>query len=103
MIMGPDRTYHAHQFIFSFSSNLSNRPSWLSVSFLLHVRYTVLYRIVSYQHTVAHCADTQDSGPLRVGVRKGSFPGPRGVEGAVHTMEMNCCCSLNKRRASYTI
>jgi len=28
----------------------SGRLSWLSVSFLLHVKYTVSYRIVSYKN-----------------------------------------------------
>jgi len=50
MIIGLDRTYHAHQFIFSFFSSIflfvpCGRLSWLSVSFLLHVKYTVSYRI----------------------------------------------------------
>ena len=55
MIMGLDRTYHAHQFIFilfyffHFLFIPCGRLSWLSVSFLLHVKYTVLYRcIISY-------------------------------------------------------
>jgi len=48
MIIGLDRTYHAHQFIFSFFFVLfifllilCGRLSWLSVSFLLLVKYTV--------------------------------------------------------------
>jgi len=51
--MGLDRTCHAHQFIFSFfffyvSLFIScGKLSWLSISFLLHVKYTVSYRIVS--------------------------------------------------------
>ena len=49
MIMGLDRTYHVHQFIFSFFPLHflfipCGRLSWLSVSFLLHVKYTVSYR-----------------------------------------------------------
>ena len=43
MIMGLDWTYHAHQFIFCFL---------LHVSFLLHVKYTLSYRIVSYRSVV---------------------------------------------------
>ena len=53
MIMGLDRTYHAHQFIFSFFSFTflffpCGRLSWLSVRFLLHVNYTVSYRMPLY-------------------------------------------------------
>jgi len=48
--MGLDRTYNAHQFIFSFSFAFLFVPcgglSWLPVSFLLHVKYTLSYRIV---------------------------------------------------------
>ena len=49
-----DRTYHAHQFIFiffllHFLFIPCGRLSWLSVSFLVHVKYTVSYRIVSYR------------------------------------------------------
>ena len=54
MIMGLDRTYHAYQFIFSFFFLHflfvpCGRLSCLSVSFFLHVKYTVSYRIVSYR------------------------------------------------------
>ena len=72
VIMGLDRTYHAHQFIFSFSFSSSSsssslywqkwhwhflfvtcgRLSWLPVSFLLHVKYRVSYRIVSYRSVI---------------------------------------------------
>ena len=45
---GPD---HAHHFIFSFTFYFlfipCGRLSWLPVSFLLHVKYTLSYRIVS--------------------------------------------------------
>jgi len=44
--MGLDRTYHAHQFICSFFFFL--HFSFIScgrLSFLLHVKYTVSYRI----------------------------------------------------------
>jgi len=54
--MGLGRTYHAHQFIFSFFSftffcsfRACGRLSWLHVSVLLHLKYTVSYRIVSYR------------------------------------------------------
>ena len=44
MVMGLDRTYHAHHFIFSFTFYFlfipCGRLSWLPVSFLLHVKYT---------------------------------------------------------------
>ena len=51
IIMGLDRTYHAHQFIFSFLKYifcfiLCGRLSWISVSFLLHVKCAVSYHIV---------------------------------------------------------
>jgi len=51
--MGLDRTYHAHQFIFRFAFLIflfipCGRLSWLPFSFLLHVKYTLSYRIVSY-------------------------------------------------------
>jgi len=51
MIVGLHRTYHAHQFIFTFFLFYffflpCGRLSWLSVSFLLHVKYTLSYRIV---------------------------------------------------------
>ena len=51
-ITGPDRTYHAARFIFSFFSLIflfvpCGGLSWVQVSFLLHVKYTLLYRIVS--------------------------------------------------------
>jgi len=49
MIVGLDRTYHAHQFVFNFSFTFFNVPcgrlSTLFVSFLLHVKYTVSYHI----------------------------------------------------------
>ena len=46
MITGLDWTYHAHQFIFSFTFNFflfipCCRLSWLPVRFLLHVKYTL--------------------------------------------------------------
>ena len=49
-----DRTFHAHQFIFSFFSDIflfysCGGLSWLSVNFLLHVKYALSYRIVSYR------------------------------------------------------
>jgi len=47
MIMALDQTFHAHQFIFSFLLHflfILCELSWLSVSFLLHVKYTVSYR-----------------------------------------------------------
>ena len=51
MIMGLDRTYHAHRFIlvshFNFLFVPCGRLSWLPVSFLMHVKYTLSYRIVS--------------------------------------------------------
>ena len=31
------------------------RLSWLSVSFLLHVKYTVSYRIITYRREAARC------------------------------------------------
>jgi len=45
--MGLDRTYHVHQFIFSFSVILIFCSFRVVDSFLLHVKYTVSYRIVS--------------------------------------------------------
>ena len=52
MIMGLDRTYHASRFILVrffifFLFVPCGRLSWLPVSFLLHVKYTLSYRIVS--------------------------------------------------------
>ena len=52
VIMGMDRTYHAHQFIFSFAFYFilfipCGRLSWLLVSFLLYVKYTLSYCIAS--------------------------------------------------------
>ena len=51
VIIGLDRTYHAHHFIFSFTFYFlfipSGRLSWLTISFLLHVKYTLPYRIVN--------------------------------------------------------
>ena len=54
MTTGLDRTHHAYRFIFSFFLLHflfipCGRLSWLSVSFFLHVKYTVSYRIVSYR------------------------------------------------------
>ena len=61
MTMGLDRTYHAHQFIFSFSFTSlfipCGRLSWLSVSFLLPVKYTVSYRIVQFH--IVHAVDVR--------------------------------------------
>jgi len=52
MTTGLDRTYHAHRFFlvldFIFLFVPCGRLSWLPVSFLLHVKYTLSYRIVSY-------------------------------------------------------
>ena len=51
-ITRPDRTYHASRFIFSSFVSLiflfvpCGGLSWLHVSFLLHVKYTVSYRIL---------------------------------------------------------
>ena len=54
IIMGLDRTYHAHRFIFSFTFYFlfipCGRLSWLPVSFLLHVKY-IVHTIVSYRQT----------------------------------------------------
>jgi len=50
MTTGLDRTYHAHRFILVSHFNFLFVPcgglSWLPVSFLLHVKYTLPYRIV---------------------------------------------------------
>ena len=53
-IMVPDRTYHASQFVFSsffliFLFVPCSGLSWLHVSFLLHVKYSISYRIVLYR------------------------------------------------------
>ena len=54
-IMGLDRTYRAHHSIFSFTflifvyfvwSTTRMELSWLPIRFLLHVKYTLSYRIV---------------------------------------------------------
>ena len=50
-ITGPDRTYHASRFILVCFSLIflfvpCGRLSWLHVSFLLHVKYTLWYRII---------------------------------------------------------
>ena len=57
MITGLDQTYHAHHFIFSFTFYFflfipCGRLSWLPVSFLLHVKYTLSYRIIRYMNSV---------------------------------------------------
>ena len=48
MIMGLDRTCHAHQFTlfshFNFLFIPCGRLSWLPVIFALHVKYTLSYR-----------------------------------------------------------
>ena len=52
MITGPDRTYHACRSIFSSFFSLiflfisCGGLNWLHVSFLLHVKYSISYRIV---------------------------------------------------------
>ena len=60
-IMGPDRTYYAHRFIFSnFSSFFTflfvpcGRLSWLNVSFLQHVKYTASYHHMTRRNTGSH-------------------------------------------------
>ena len=51
-IMGPNWTYHASRCVFSWFFSLSflfvpcDELSWLHVSFLLHVKYTISYRIL---------------------------------------------------------
>jgi len=60
MIMGLDRTYHAHQFVvfhLKFLFIPCGRLSWLPVSFLLQVKYTLSYRIVpsTSHHVCASC------------------------------------------------
>ena len=67
MIMGLGRTYHADQFIFSFFSFTflfvpCGRLSWLSVSFLLHVKYTVSYRTIVRMMVI----DPPENGTQRV-------------------------------------
>jgi len=53
MLLRLDQTYHAHQFIFNFFFFYiflfipCGRLSWLSVSFLLHVKYTLSCRFFS--------------------------------------------------------
>ena len=42
-------------FILYFLFVTCGRLSWLSVSFLLHVKYTLSYRIVSFWWLVVHC------------------------------------------------
>jgi len=58
MIMGLDRTYHARQFFLLYLLFISySRLSWLSVSFLLHVKYTVSYRtyaLTDYSNLFTH-------------------------------------------------
>ena len=68
-ITGPDRTYHASRFIFSsfflyfFLFVPCDGLSWFHVSFLLHVKYTVSYRIGPFggqNHRQTHiCHDPQ--------------------------------------------
>ena len=49
MIMGLDQTYRAHHFIFRYFLFIPcDKLSWLPVSFLLNVKYTLSYHIVSY-------------------------------------------------------
>jgi len=59
MIKGLDRTYHAHHFIlvshFSFLFILCGRQSWLPVSFLLRVKYTVSYHISYHIYYIISC------------------------------------------------
>jgi len=54
MITGLDRTYHDYHFIFSFTFYLFVysvcNTGWLLVSFSLDVKYTLSYRIVSYNN-----------------------------------------------------
>ena len=54
-ITGLDRTYHAHHLFlvshFNFLFIPCGRLSWLPVSFLLHVKYTLSYRIVLREFT----------------------------------------------------
>ena len=62
--MGLDRTYHAHQFTSGFSFTflfiLCGRPGWLSVTFLLHVKWTVSYHtVLLYVCTVLHSDSTK--------------------------------------------
>ena len=72
MTTGLDRTYHAHRFIFSFTFYLFFVPcgglSWLPVSFLLHVKYTLSYRIVDRRDALINapcCAVDFDAVHLR--------------------------------------
>jgi len=52
MTTGLDRTYHVHRFILVSHFNFLFVPcgglSWLLVSFLLHVKYTLSYRMCQY-------------------------------------------------------
>jgi len=54
-ITGLDRTYHAHRFVivshFNFLFIPCGRLSWLSVSFLLHAKYALSYRISLLEKT----------------------------------------------------
>ena len=58
--MGLDRTYHAYQFIVSYFSFTflfipCGRLCWLHVSLILHVKYRLSYRIVSYGCKYCDC------------------------------------------------
>ena len=69
MTTGLDRTYHAHRFIFSFTFYIflfvpCGGLSWLPVSFLLHVKYTLSYRTSVCLEYVG-CHATSSSGYWR--------------------------------------
>ena len=49
---------------FNFLFVLCGRLSWLPVSFLLHVKYTLSYRIVSYR--IAYTDNAHDKDKRRV-------------------------------------
>ena len=77
-------TYHAHQFIFSFLLLQllfipCGRLSWLSVSFLLHIEYTVLYLIFPLCHDVG-LQKLQTFNIISIPFRASSLPHSAGAE-----------------------
>ena len=110
MITGLDRSYHAFTLIILFLVSHFNflfipcgRLSWLPVSFLLHAKYTLSYRIVSYQwrQVAIHYCARNSVYATRYKLRTvGSLDGFAAILGRRQSGKFDCCCDAASAAAA---